>query len=78
MPVEYVEPASFALGVGSSRDTPIVPEPEPVPTAEGEESDDSMGDSSHQDAPQVTYVGEWEPEDLQPGHDETCWQEKNC
>ena len=21
-----------------------------------------MGDSSHQDAPQVTYVGEWEPE----------------
>ena len=67
--MEYVEPSATGPDVASSRDTPMVPEPEPVPAAEGEESDESMGDSSHQDGPPMIHTGDWEPEgvEIPPG-----------
>ena len=61
-PVEYVETSTTGPDVGSSRDTPMAPEPEPVPAAEGEESDESMADSSYQDGPPMIHTGDWEPE----------------
>ena len=62
VPVEYVEPSATGPDVGSSRDAPMAPEPEPVPAAEEEESDESMENSSCRDEPPMIHTGDWEPE----------------
>ena len=62
IPVEYVETTTAGPDVGSSRDAPMNPEPEPVPAAEGEESDESMAESSDQGGPPMIHTGDWEPD----------------